>query len=409
MTQHLVPIFAYHYPPENEVGAARPFRFSKYLSRLGYTCRVFTAAKQTGRSDPNTEYVPDPCVASSGHAVETQLERVFRKAFLPGETGMQWAIQASRAARTWIRGRHADRVTILSTYPPFGSHLAAWRLSRSEKYPWIADFRDSMRNEHTSMNFLHQSLNRWLECRLVKGADVTIANTDAALARLQKTFPSESEKIQLIWNGFDPEERVLPLPGSSGDRKVLSHTGELYGGRSAVPILESLGRLIDAGRISAGNVRLRLIGPAQAGTLPHAELLTRAQDEGWLELVTEQIPKIEALEIARSSDCLLLLQLQSAVHVPAKLFEYLQIGRPILAFLMANSPAERLLIRSGVPYRCVYPGSTREIIDNTVADFLSIQGVTVPVSAWFEENFNAQNQTRQLDAIIRSLHSDAKR
>jgi hypothetical protein len=156
-------------------------------------------------------------------------------------------------------------------------------------------------------------------------------------------------------------------------------------------------------------VCLRLIGPAQAGTLPHADLLKRAQDQGWLELVTKQIPKSEALQIARSSDGLLLLQLRSAVHVPAKLFEYLQIGRPILAFLMANSPAERLLNRSGVPYRCVYPGSTQETIDDTVADFLSLQGVTVPVSPWFEEHFNAENQARQLDAIIRSLHPEAKR
>jgi len=51
-----VVIFAYSFAPENVIGAAWPFRFSKYLSRLGYTCRVFTASDQTGRDDSNTEY-----------------------------------------------------------------------------------------------------------------------------------------------------------------------------------------------------------------------------------------------------------------------------------------------------------------------------------------------------------------
>src|SRR5882672_7431527 len=84
MTEHIVLIFAYHYPPENAIGGARPFRFSKYLSKLGYTCRVFTAADQTGRDDANTEYVPDPFVAHPRNGLGWQVERAIRKVFLPG-------------------------------------------------------------------------------------------------------------------------------------------------------------------------------------------------------------------------------------------------------------------------------------------------------------------------------------
>src|SRR5437867_807840 len=85
MAKHLVLIFAYHFPPENTIGGARPFRFSKYLSRSGYTCRVFTAADQTGSNNPNTEYVPDPFVTHARRAIGWQLERVVWKVFLPGE------------------------------------------------------------------------------------------------------------------------------------------------------------------------------------------------------------------------------------------------------------------------------------------------------------------------------------
>jgi hypothetical protein len=147
-------------------------------------------------------------------------------------------------------------------------------------------------------------------------------------------------------------------------------------------------------------VRVRLIGTTGIGELPDQEFLNRARSEGWLDLVNEQIPQREALQIARSSEGLLLLQPQSTTQVPGKLFEYLQIGRPILAFVQPDSSSERLLQRSGVPYRCVYPGSTPEAIDDAVAGFFDLPSTPVAPNAWFEEQFNAENQTRMLDSIL---------
>ena len=408
MTKPLVLIFAYHYPPENAIGGARPFRFMKYLSRMGYTCRVFTAADQTGRNDPNTEYVPDPFVTHPRRSPRWQFERAVRKVFLPGEVGLQWSYCASRAARTYIRAHPSPCVTLFSTFPPLGPHLAAWQLARSEGLPWIADFRDPFPevSEHRTPHPFQMRMYRWLERATARRASAVIANTDAAMARWREKFPSLNGKVHSIWNGFDPEERVEPLPASSSDSRVLSHTGELYGGRTATPILESIERLIASGRLSSRSIRVRLIGPAEAGALPNQEFLDRARAAGWLDLVTETIPQIEALRIARSSDALLVVQLQSAVQVPAKIFEYLQIGRPILAFIQPDSPSERLLAQSGVPYRCVYPGSPPKAIDDTVADFFSLPSRAVAPSPWFEEQFNADKQTRQLDTIIRSLHAE---
>jgi hypothetical protein len=60
-----------------------------------------------------------------------------------------------------------------------------------------------------------------------------------------------------------------------------------------------------------------------------------------------------------------------------------------------------------VPYRCVYPGSTPEAMDDTVTGFFDLPSTAVAPSPWFEEQFNAEHQTQTLDAIIRSLHGDA--
>jgi hypothetical protein len=142
MTKPLVLIFAYHFPPEEAIGGSRPFRFMKYLSRMGYACRVFTAADQARGNNLNTEYVPDPFVNSPRRGHSWQLERAVRKVCLPGEVGMQWSYRASRAARTYIRAHPSPCVKLFSTFPPLGPHLAAWQLACSEGLPWIADFRD---------------------------------------------------------------------------------------------------------------------------------------------------------------------------------------------------------------------------------------------------------------------------
>jgi glycosyltransferase involved in cell wall biosynthesis len=410
MTEHLVLIFAYSFAPENVIGAARPFRFSKYLSRLGYTCRVFTATDQTGRDDSSTEYVPDPFIAHPQRDLGWQVERAIRKVFLPGELGTRWSYHASHAARACVRAHPGFRATIFSTFPPLGAHFAALQLARAEGIPWIADFRDPLAEERTmnGTNF-QRRVFRWLERIIARRADAVITNTDAAMIKWREKFPNLNGKVQLIWNGFDPEEPIQPLPVLSQDCKILSHVGELYGGRSVTPILESLARLIAAGRLPAGSVRVRLIGFAETGALPNREFLGRAQAEGWLDLATERIPRRDALQIAQSADGLLLLQPQSATQVPGKLFEYLQIGRPILAFIQPDSPSERVLERSGVPYRCVYPGSAPAEIDDTVARFFDLPSTAVAASPWFEEQFNAEHQTRILHSIICSLHDGAVR
>ncbi len=409
MTKHLVILFAYHYPPENTIGGERPFRFAKYLARLGYTCQVFTAAEQTGRHDPNTEYVPDPFFTRPRSSFAWQLERAIRKFILPGELGTQWSYRACQAARAYLRAHPGARVTVFSTFPPLGAHLAAWQLARKEHLPWIADLRVPLPDwaGHSEVHAYQKSVYRWLERAILQRADMVIANTDGALAKWQKEAPSLDGKIQVIWNGFDPEERIRPLPVPPRDYKVLSHVGHLYRERSVTPILESVARLIAAGRLSPGSVHLRLIGSAEAGALPSPEFLALAQKEGWLTLHTKRIPRSDALEISRSSDGLLLLQPLSTTQVPGKLFEYLQIGRPILALVPPDSPSKRLLEQSGVPYRCVFPGSAPEAIDAAVAGFFALPSTSVAPNAWFEEQFNAENQTSTLRRLVTSVHSTA--
>lgn len=407
MLNDLILIFAYHFPPDNVIGAARPFRFYKYLRRLGHRCHVITAANVSGFPELDAETVPDPFVVSPGSGLGWHIERGVRKLLLPGVVGLRWAFQACRAGERAIGRKRSTRVTIFSTFPPLGAHLAAYALSRRLGIPWIADYRDPLSGEpvDNDSDEVRKALVRTIERTFVGSAAIVIANTDSALDKLIARYPTCGERIHVIWNGFDPEERLSPLPKQDSGIQLVSHIGHLYGGRNIAPILESLGRLIASGRLVSGRIRVELVGTMVESSLPDRTFLEAAEREGWLKLIPEGVPQAEAQEMARRSDGLLLVQPQSAIQVPGKLFEYLQIGRPILAYVPRSSPVERILQRSGVPFECVYSEYRPHEIDVSIERFFALSGVHVPPNSWFEQEFSANSQSRKLSDLIQSLHA----
>ena len=405
MSEDLVLIFAYHFPPENVIGALRPFRFYKYLSRMGYRCHVITAADASQTAELDSECVPDPFIVSPRQGVGWQVERAIRKFLLPGIAGSQWALQGYRAARRFLNSNSYGRVTLFSTFPPAGTHLAAYWLARQRGLPWIADYRDPLADNpvHDHISPFTKSVYRKLESILVHAADYTIANTDAAQAKLQALYPRKADRIELIWNGFDPEDRLPALPARD-DRKVVAHVGDLYGGRDASPILRSLRRLIDRGRLDPKRILLHLAGPVIDKSIPDPQFMSAAAAEGWLRLDRLRLPQKEAQRITQTANALLIIQPQTALQVPGKLFEYLQIGRPILCFIPRESPIERILAKSGVPYFCVYPSFDEEQIDRAVLEFFLLPHIETRPSDWFEQQFNAKSHAAKVAQLIEAAN-----
>lgn len=405
MPGDLILIFAYHFPPENAIGAARPFRFYKYLRRLGYRCHVITAADVSQSSDLDAETVVDPFVVRPRQGLGWQIERAIRKTILPGVTGTQWAVHAFRAGVRIVREESTSRVTVFSTFPPLGSHLAAYWLARRSGVPWVADYRDPLTSNpiYDDWNEFRKATCRKVERVFLRAADAVIANTDAARDRLIANYPDRAENIHLIWNGFDPEERLSPLPKSDPARRVVSHVGELYGGRDVKPILYSIERLLKTGRLMPDRVKLQLVGPMEESSIPDPVFMQAGESAGWLSLTPSRVPLPEAQTIVRKSDALLLVQPHSVLQVPGKLFEYLQIGRPILAYVPRNTPIERILQKSGVPFQCVYTDAQPDEVDASVERFFCVNGSQSAPNKWFEEEFSAESQSRTLSDLIQRV------
>ncbi len=404
MTEDLILIFAYHFPPENAAGAARPFRFYKYLRRMGYECYVVTAVDTSSRCDLNSACVEDPFVTRPRQGFGWQIERFIRRFFLPGATGTRWAIHAYRTAVTLLQKHPGRRLTILSTFPPLGTHLAAFLLARRTGSPWIADFRDPLADNPGSghLNDFQQLTYRRLERICIARADCVIANTKAAEEKLKFSYPQHASKIHVISNGFDPEQRLQALPIPERPFRIYSHVGELYEGRTAVPLLQSVKRLIDSGSVDPAKIKLQLVGPSKPSSLPDPQFLENASKAGWLKLAPA-VSQEEAHAVIGSSDGLLLIQPHSTLQIPGKLYEYLQIGRPILAFVPPRSAIEQVLQKSDIQYQCAYSSDPPTAFDEAVLRFFTLDSKPAQPGEWFEREFNAERHARTLAGLIHTL------
>jgi glycosyltransferase involved in cell wall biosynthesis len=286
-----------------------------------------------------------------------------------------------------------------------GVHLAAWRLATTEKLRWVADFRDPMSPALTGNFQPRNSAFAQLEEAVLDRADLVIANTEPLAEAWLRKDARRQGRIQTIMNGFDPEERIQPLEIPRRPYRLITHIGNLYGGRTVEPLVAAVAKLVEDGRLDPRSFQFLLVGTMQANSLPDPDTIERAERQGWLKLIRESIPRADALELAQTSDALLLVQPQSNAQVPGKLFEYIQIGRPVLAYLKQDTPVNELLARSGIHHRVVFSDDSSVEIENTLLEFLTgpLQG-RAP-SAWFEERFNGKRQAEEFAGLLEEMYT----
>jgi len=225
----------------------------------------------------------------------------------------------------------------MSTFPIATAHMVGKTLQRLSGLPWVADFRDNMTDPDFPRDPVTWRYNRRLEAQTVRSCTKAVFTTRGALAMYAERYPEiPASRWAIVENGYDEENfldagRSLPhLPSSPAAPLRLVHSGVLYPEeRDPLPFFAAVRRLKAAGEISALTLNIAL--RATASDAHYAPLLKEA---GIDDIVTLE-PAVSykaALQEMLTADGLLLFQAAMCNHqIPAKLYEYLRAGRPILA------------------------------------------------------------------------------
>jgi len=97
----------------------------------------------------------------------------------------------------------------------------------------------------------------------------------------------------------------------------------------------------------------------------------------------------------------------AVLQVPAKLFDQVRIGRPILAFTAENSPSSRILEQSGISHVLLKPDESESKVDEGILKLLKMDSEARPSSAWFRENFDARSLAASMARRIREAQTAA--
>ncbi len=367
-----------HFPPDRGPATHRVLRFVTHLCAAGWDVTVLTIAETAYRQGTPLDSALLDRVPAAVRVVRTTVRRPVERlaawrdrsrrrrlrgaapgtARAPGSAGpgtvsgpgglaaaltdvlslpdrdIGWYGPAVAAGRRVFAERPVD--VIVSSAPPFTAHLVARRLSRSAHVPWVADFRDPWSRAPWARAKRSTSWQGWvhrtLERRTVHAARRVVLNT----SRMREDFAAHyrdlpDDRFVAVPNGYDadvlrPVAGTLPPPAGP---VALTHAGTLYGARNPSVLFRALRQLADAGRLPADALRVQLLG-AVSGSFGARAMVADLQLHAHVVFLAP-VPHAEALHTLASSHALLLFQQGTDLQVPAKLYEYVGLRRPIIA------------------------------------------------------------------------------
>ncbi len=359
---------SYSFPPEAGVGALRVTHFIKHLDGSGTASTVISGPFDGARrSDPGlAAELPGSCrvvrtntrfrdfwIRLSARLPRSEPSR--RRFHL--EWGSLYQGHWIESAVSSARSLDAHRL-VISTGPPFSAHEIARRIRERSRIPWIMDVRDPwpFGPDPASDEFRSKREARWFS-----SVAAVVATTSEILDVLHGRGLPASVPTRVIPNGFDDRECPPLLSPWPPEKFCLLYTGNLYGERRIDDVLQAVSRLVERGSMDRDAIEILLVGQAYPPP-PIPENLR----EGCR--LFPLVPRAELRSYWERSAVLLLLQPEAyRMCVPTKLFEFLAIGRPILAVVPLDSPSARLIREFGTGH-VVAPGDSSSL-ERTLLDF----------------------------------------
>jgi glycosyltransferase involved in cell wall biosynthesis len=257
-------------------------------------------------------------------------------------------VWASRAVKNPLVMKHGEGARwVISSGPPESGHVCAARLAKRIGAGLVVDMRDGWLDEPLKSLLERSRIRRWREGRLesaiLRQAERIFVTSDVWKELLEKRLPFTRDKTVILYNGY-PNLELSPAPAvkSSDERMTLLHAGRFM--HSSLernpkyllePLLKGLGQVERKGKVV-------LLGQLSRDDMAEVRSWrVRYAEYGWSIEITEPVPREAMMRKLMEADGLLLLSTSNAA-VPSKLFEYLAVGKPILAFTPRGSAVWRI-------------------------------------------------------------------
>lgn len=351
-------LITYHFPPSGAVAVYRALGFARYLPAHDWEVTVVAAPEMPEEPhDPALlELVPKETVVHYVPYEDTRLQRRLNN-YLSYD---RWPAVAWPTVAEAIERHRPD--VVLTTSPPGAVHRLGLRAQARYQVPWVACLRDPWLTGGPELPLLPRLVNGLEERRTMQRADLVLANTPGMMEHLKAQYPEHRDRITFLTNGFDHAilksklERLAPQAEGNRSRRTwvqILHAGEIYNERNPIGLLQALRGLKARGFDGLPETRLRFLGRISE-SLKIEDTLRGLGIEDVVSL-DGQVPYEASLLAMMEADILVVVQTpRNRAAIPAKLYEYLGIGKPILA-LSDGGDLDWALRACGGTYRIASP------------------------------------------------------
>jgi len=360
-------MIAPYFVPRRRVGALRPYRFVIHLKEFGWNpvvCTIgeknefLTASEKEALQEINIINISPPFDRTSqtaGQNSEVVQPKTLAKTItnsiadwidrqVPMDT---WYILFRSSYGKILEGaKNSNPDVIWSTGDPWSGHWLGRKLASDLSRPWIADFRDPW--TLSGMNLRKRSwfsswADRLMEDKIVTSADKLIFTSRSTEKLYSGHYNLNSAKTDTIYNSYHP--------GQSGKFKKWDaelsdeHVNIVFFGsfRRLSPVLPIARALSEMEGDIRDKIRVHSFGPLSQSD----EKLLEGLGIGRL-FTSHQKVKPEQAQAVFEKACLLLVSTSSEREtiIPAKLWEYLASGKPVLS-ITPNSEIGEILKETG--------------------------------------------------------------
>lgn len=364
--KHLL-LACYYYPPDGGAGTQRPLSIARHAAACGWRVTILTRDGSHERSmwDP-----ADPTLQQKfEHVREIHVpvpESSRSSEMIAGSHGEEdpWLLACTDKAVQLNQSDPVDHVLV--TMPPYGMAALAGMIRQScPDTPVSIDLRDPWAFDGA---FAYARKSLWKQNmaamrKTLNEVDGVVVNTPEVYKRVKESFPElDADRLTYVTNGFEPDLFDVPKPTQPDAYEDgylhLVHVGMLHSwvvmkyrgfkgwlrklknyraepvdvvGRTAVPIMQAIGKLNQAKYPGVEKLRLVLVGLKDEAT---EQLAAQSGCTGQV-VMTGYMAHDDAVAWQRWADCLFLPlhglpDGHRSLIVPGKTYEYLASQRPIL-------------------------------------------------------------------------------
>ncbi|WP_328515235.1 glycosyltransferase family 4 protein [Aquimarina spinulae] len=336
----------------------------------------------------------------AGAAKQSFMQRLLlyvRGNFFIPDARKFWVKPSVRYLEKYLSENKID--TIITTGPPHSVHLIGKELKQQTGLRWFADFRDPWTTigYHDKLKLTKRSMQKHIsmEKEVLSTADHIVVTSFTT----QKEFKAiTNTPVSVVTNGYDRES----IPETILDTKfTLSHIGSLLSGRNPENLWKALYDLTKENEAFSEAFQLQLVGAVSDDVLSS---IREAGLSDFLEL-KGYVPHIDAIKIQRSSQVLLLIEIDSKdtrCIIPGKLFEYMVSKRPIIALGPAGADVSKLIFDTNSG--CFFEYHEYEKIKTQILEyFVQFQKGTLASHVIGVEKYSRRELTRSISGLLKEV------